>query len=118
MSDSMEPARAAHLQRLGLPATYEGAETDEHSEFDEAQDAVAPLPPSALPPLPRTPTRKENPTALKSPKSPGSAKKSVSFLSSVDSPKLVSTAPAGPTPRNNERKLKGLATCINLNPSK
>lgn len=108
MSDNMAPARAAHLQKLGLPSTYEGDGVDEPEETletEEAQDTIASLPSPSIPQQPRTPTRKGNSTSFKTPKSPGSAKKSVSFQHNVDSPRSASRTQSAEPPRNHERTL-------------
>ena len=77
MSDTMAPARAAHLARLGLPSTYDEEEEqarDDMSHLTSADRTASSSKVNSTPQSPRTP------------KSPGH-KKTVSFQATDGSPK-------------------------------
>jgi hypothetical protein len=94
MSDTMAPARAAYLARLGLPSTYD-------VEEEQAREDMSHL-------TPATSSSKVNSgtQSPKTPKSPGH-KKTVSFQATDSSPKRGNKRPSlTPPQRSSESKLK------------
>lgn len=107
MSDSMAPARAAHLVNLGLPATYEADEVEDINDGGENNLEPPILPTTPLAKPPPLPLTAASPPA-ESPRTPKSASgKKVSFMSSDEAPSTKRTQmDSPPTPgRKEEGKL-------------
>lgn len=109
MSDSMAPARAAYLSKLGVSSTYEGDEKEESGglELADVMDSEPSVAPPLTPQQPRTPSRKTT-ASPKSPKSPTNGRKTVTFGPDPVplSPKSALTRPVINPTRSNECQSK------------
>ena len=91
MSDSMAPARAAYLTRMGLPSTYDVEEEQAQEEMSHLAGANGTASSSRVNSGTQTP---------KTPKSPGQ-KKTVSFQATDSSPKHGNKRPSLTPPRRS-----------------